>query len=227
MPLLADGRVHRLQLDTCEREAERYGGPEGIVLAERLFQADSEAVLALAEPFAEDARGDVRWRLALAGMDRLLDDLGFDLQTRLLVLHRIRDSFAAEFHVDADFAHQLAARFRKERRNLEQFLNPAAVPDASLAAGLEVLRRRSQQLAPVISELHVCARAGRLTIPPEELASSYLHLHANRLLRSAHRAQELVLYELLVRLYQSQAARRQNLEQGPNQPGPTCTFLDG
>ncbi len=38
----------------------------------------------------EDARGDVRWRLALAGMGRLLDDLGFDLQARLLVLRRVR-----------------------------------------------------------------------------------------------------------------------------------------
>ncbi len=95
-----------------------------MVLAEHLFQVDSEAVPALAELFAEDARGDVRWRLALAGMDRLLDDLGFDLQTRLLVLHRIRDSFAAEFQVDADFRHQLVARFRAERRGVERLLNP-------------------------------------------------------------------------------------------------------
>jgi hypothetical protein len=33
-------------------------------------------------------------------------------------------------------------------------------------------------------------------------------MHANRLLRSAQRAHELVLYELLERAYSSQAARR-------------------
>ena len=38
-PLLDDGRVWRLQLDTYEREVERYGGPEGVALAERLFEA--------------------------------------------------------------------------------------------------------------------------------------------------------------------------------------------
>ena len=58
-----------LQLDTYEREVERYGGPEGIALAERLFQADSEAVLAILEMLEGDEGADVRWRLALRGID--------------------------------------------------------------------------------------------------------------------------------------------------------------
>src|SRR5262249_57327315 len=48
-PLLGDGRLWRLQLDTYQREIERYGGPEGMLLAERLFHADSAAVLAIVE----------------------------------------------------------------------------------------------------------------------------------------------------------------------------------
>src|SRR5262249_29509426 len=40
-PALGDGRLRRLQLDTYEREVERYGGPEGILLAEEVFHADS------------------------------------------------------------------------------------------------------------------------------------------------------------------------------------------
>ena len=34
-------------------------------------------------------------------------------------------------------------------------------------------------------------------------------MHANRLLRSAHRRQELVLYDFLARLYESRAIRTQ------------------
>lgn len=45
-------------------------------------------------------------------------------------------------------------------------------------------------------------------MPLRTLAGSYIHMHANRLLRSAARAQELVLYDFLCRLYESQAARR-------------------
>jgi thiopeptide-type bacteriocin biosynthesis protein len=214
-PLLDDGRVWRIQLDTYEREVERYGGPAGIEPAERLFQADSEAVLALAELFAEDARGEARWRLALAGMDRLLGDLGLDLDARIAILRRTRDTFAAEFHADAGFEHQLAARFRKERKGLEALVDLTAVADPPLAAGLEVLRRRSRSLVPVMAELRARAQAGRLSMTLHDLSASYLHMHANRMLRSAQRAQELVLYDFLARLDQSRAARRR------------CTIADG
>src|SRR5262249_22829447 len=36
-------RIARIALDTYEREVERYGGPEGVLLAEQIFMADSEA----------------------------------------------------------------------------------------------------------------------------------------------------------------------------------------
>jgi thiopeptide-type bacteriocin biosynthesis protein len=204
--LLNDGRLSRIQLDTYQREVERYGGADGILLAERLFQADSEAAIAVIELLAEDARGDLRWRLSLVGMDLLLRDMGFELEERLAIIRKTRDAFAAEFHADAEFARQLAAKFRPERKTLEALLAPASVADAPLAAAVEILRHRSQRLAPVMAELAACAQAGRLSLSLAELAASYLHMHANRLLRSAHRAQELVLYDFLMRLYQSQAA---------------------
>jgi thiopeptide-type bacteriocin biosynthesis protein len=123
------------------------------------------------------------------------------------VVRKARDAFAAEFHADANLRHQLGNRFRPERRSLEALLNQTPAADSQLACGLEILRHRSERLAPVMAELRAGARAGRLSLPLPELAPSYLHMHANRLLRSAHRAQELVLYDFLARLYESQAAR--------------------
>jgi hypothetical protein len=72
---------------------------------------------------------------------------------------------------------------------------------------LAVFGRRSERLAPVIAELKSGEESGRLTVPVIELVSSYVHMHADRLLRSAQRQQELVLYDLLARFYESQAAR--------------------
>jgi thiopeptide-type bacteriocin biosynthesis protein len=219
-PLLEEGRLWRLQLDTYEREVERYGGPDGIVLAERLFHIDSDAVLALATLLPEDTRGDVRWRLALVGMDQLLGDLGLDRDTRRAAIGKMRDTFAADLHADANLRHQLGQKFRPERKSLEALLALNPSTDSRLAPGLAVLRRRSQQLAPVMAELRACAQAGRLSVPLAELAASYVHMHANRLLRSAHRAQELVLHDFLYRLYESQAAlageprRRPSRKQG-------------
>jgi thiopeptide-type bacteriocin biosynthesis protein len=177
-----------------------------MVLAERLFQADSEAVLALSSLFPEDSRGDLRWRLAILGIDLLLTDLCFDLPTRRAVMGKMRDSFAKEFRTDTDFKHQLGRKFRTERRSLETLLGTTSA-DARLREGLKVFERRSKQLVPVVAELKNCAQAGRLSLPVEDLAPSYLHMHVNRLLRSAHRAQEIVLYDFLARLYESRAVR--------------------
>ena len=58
------------------------------------------------------------------------------------------------------------------------------------------------------AELRRLGQAGRLSATLADIAMSYAHMHVNRLLRSAQRAQELVLYELLDRAYSSQAGRR-------------------
>jgi len=49
------------KLDTYEREVERYGGEAGIGLAERVFHADSDAVLAIAGQLTGDAGAELRW----------------------------------------------------------------------------------------------------------------------------------------------------------------------
>jgi thiopeptide-type bacteriocin biosynthesis protein len=198
----------KVQLDTYEREVERYGGPEALLLAEQLFQADSEAVLELLELLPGDEGADARWRLMLCGMDLLLSELGLGLEDRLRVVTGLRESFGREFHVDRTVEQQLAERFRKERRALEELLGSRKATSPVLAQGLEVLQRRSARLAPITQGLNMLAADRRLSVPVPELAGSFLHMHANRLARSAARAQELVLYDLLTRHYASQAARQ-------------------
>ena len=196
-----------MQLDTYEREVERYGGDQGIELAEQVFIADSEAVLTIMGSLSGDAGLDLRWRLAMAGIDLLFNDLGLTLEEKRTLARREREGYGQEFAVDGKFRGQVSQRYRAERARLEALLDPGQDPPAPLASGLEALHRRSLQLAPVIRELRRLARAGRLSTTTTDLAARYAHMHANRLLRSAHRAQELVLYELLDRAYSSQAGR--------------------
>jgi thiopeptide-type bacteriocin biosynthesis protein len=103
---------------------------------------------------------------------------------------------------------QLREGFRKERAALTALLDPASDAESPLGPGLEVLQRRSERLAPVAAELRSLEQAGRLTTPVSDLAGSYLHMHANRLLRSSKRAQEMVLYDFLARPYESRLAAR-------------------
>ncbi|HRG96598.1 MAG TPA: lantibiotic dehydratase [Polyangiaceae bacterium] len=203
--LLADGRLWKLGLDTYEREVERYGGPDGIELCEAIFEADSDAALGIVERLEADEGADARWRLALRGMHLLLVDLGLDLRQRIELLRGARASFGAEHRVDVAFERALGKKFRSERAALEALLSCPVGTDHPLDAGFALLEERSERIAPIAAELR--AREGRLTANIPQLASSLLHMHANRLVRSDARAHELVFYDFLLRLYASEVAR--------------------
>ena len=203
--LLEAGTVWKCQLDTYEREVERYGGGDGIELAEELFFRDSEAAVAMLDALANDAGADLRWRLTLAGMDRLLDDFGYDLEAKLRLAERGRAGVAGRWHHEA-LRGPMADRLRPQRVALERLLGGDDVPEES-RAGLEALARRSAALAGVVAELQARERQGRLRAPIAEIVPSFLHMFVNRLSRSAGPEHELVLYDFLVRLYGSQRAR--------------------
>jgi thiopeptide-type bacteriocin biosynthesis protein len=205
-PLLEQGQVRKLQLDTYVQELERYGEGPAMVLAERLFQADSEAALAILAAYPGDEGADARWRLALYGMDLLLDDAGLDLVRKKLLLGQTACAFRAEFRFKDGAERQLGTSFRKERRSLEAMLSRQASRDPALAEGLSILEDRSGITRPLMVQW----RAGEPDLPPEVFGArlgSHLHMMANRLLRNSQRAQEMVIYDFLDRLYESRLAR--------------------
>ena len=104
---------------------------------------------------------------------------------------------------------QLGDRYRRERLALEALMTPGAdaVMDQAIAVGVEALSARSRAIAPAMAALRALHAEGRLAVSLEQLAASLTHMHANRLLRSAARAQELVLHDLLQRLYTAREAR--------------------
>jgi thiopeptide-type bacteriocin biosynthesis protein len=165
-------------------------------------------VLTIMGALSGDAGLDFRWRLAMRGIDLLFEDLGLTLEEKRFVARRAREGFGREFGIDGNFRGQMSRRYRAERARLEALLDSAHEAPAPLAAGLEALRRRSLRLAPVAAELRELDQVGRLSATISDIAMSYAHMHANRLLRSAQRAQELVLYEFLERAYSSHAARQ-------------------
>ncbi len=209
---LADGRLWKVQLDTYDREVERYGGPEGIELAERLFRADSDAVLEIVEMLEGDEGADIRWRLALLGCNLLFSDLGLAPEARRTALGHLRASFLREFSGGKPLRVQLDQKLRDERRSLAILLEGGSGADDILAPAFDVLARRSQAIVPIAGEMRQREAAGRLTVPVAEMSTSLVHMFVNRIIRSAARAHELVLYDFLDQLHESREARkRKNL----------------
>jgi thiopeptide-type bacteriocin biosynthesis protein len=205
-PLVDDRRIARWQLDTYVREVERYGGAQGIVLAEQLFCLDSECVLAMLASTPGDEGLNWRWKLAAYGVDLLLDGLGLDLEDKCDWARQRRDAFADEFRADGHLKQQLGDKFRAERGGLGDLWQLARSPAAAEYPALEALHRRGERLGALTEQLRALDRDGQLGVRIQDLAASYAHMHVNRLLRSAHRFQELAIYDLLDRIYRSQRA---------------------
>jgi thiopeptide-type bacteriocin biosynthesis protein len=143
--------------------------------------------------------------LTLRGIDMLLDDLGLNWAEKRWVMKTARASYGRDFPGEP---HQLGDKFRREKPSLEKLLDPSGDNTSPLAPGFRLLRRRSEQLAPIAAELRSAIALQRVSVSLSQLCGSFIHLHANRLLRSAQRAQEFAIYFFLDRLYESIDARK-------------------
>lgn len=211
-PMLDDGRLWRIELATYEREIQRYGGADNIERAEQLFTIDSDAALETITACQGDEGAQHRWQLALVGTDRWLHDFGFDLDARRTFARRSRDAFCEEFKAQNTATQGwFAKRFRDERKSLEALIaaDPAFVT-GQFAAGISALVQRSRRSAPLVAAMQDLQERKRLTVSVEDLANSVIHMFINRVMRSSQRTHELVIYEFLARLYDSQCARRKS-----------------
>jgi lantibiotic biosynthesis protein len=206
-PLLDRKELWRVQLDTYEREVERYGGDRAIDVAEAIFHADSDAVLAILRGLAGESARDLRWRAAIAGIDLLFDDFGLTLAEKRALARRACDGYGKEFGAGKAFQRQLSRRYREERPHLEALLGHHGQAGEAPGLSIAALTRRSAAVRSGAAELRALADAGELSASIGDVAMSVAHMHVNRILRSAQRAQELVLYEFLDRVYSSLAAR--------------------
>jgi thiopeptide-type bacteriocin biosynthesis protein len=220
-PLVAAGTVWRVQLDTYDPEMERYGGAAALPLVEGIFQADSEAVISILERLEPGDEGQTeRWRLAFRGVDQLLGDLQLDPASRHAVIARNRQGFPPAGGFTRDVRRQLAARLRKGRPDIEAVLDRARDAPSPLAPGLEAFERRSRALAPIVSEWHRLQRPDAVQSSLIDVAGSLVHMHLNRLLADG-RQDEPIVYDLLGRVYASQAARTPGGRRGDPMGSPS------
>jgi thiopeptide-type bacteriocin biosynthesis protein len=185
------GLVWKVQVDTYERETERYGGVHGIAFAEELFCLDSEATLHFLQ---RNSDGDAMWQFALASTNALLGGLGLALPERLELVQNQREALAREQGNAAEFERHTSETYRQRRSEIERALS--AADDAAL-----------QVLAASVPPLAARWRAHLGAPLQPSLTSDLLHMHVNRVMSEAPRLQEAIVCDYLARYYRSSLAR--------------------
>jgi len=200
----ARGEVRRLEIGTYEPEVERYGGPQALLVAERLFCADSVACVRLLEAI-QDGLPIPRHHLIALGLHHVLEDFQISLGERLQLLGGLRDGLGRELFPDVfEPQHRLSAQYRREKRPFAELLDGRRVEAIGFA---DAYAARRQAYKEGFDELAHIARCEALEDTIESIACSLMHMHVNRLARVSPREQEFVVYEFLCRFYRSAISR--------------------
>ncbi|WP_020598134.1 lantibiotic dehydratase [Spirosoma panaciterrae] len=191
------GVVHRVQVDTYQRELERYS-LEQMPLCERLFYYDSLSTLLFLAYMGDTFDENVRLAFAIRKIDRLLTGAGFPIETCHRILESLKERFFQEFGGTPILRHQLAEKYRAYRPLIHQGLsaNFLSIP------GLSDWEYRQEGLLQQLMQSNVSSYQLHTII------DSLIHMIVNRLFPSKQRAYELVLYYCLAKYYDSVQAQQ-------------------
>ncbi|GHU73559.1 hypothetical protein FACS189413_18040 [Bacteroidia bacterium] len=203
-PYIEDNQIWKIQLDTYNRELERYSR-RLIEETESIFYVDSESILTIIKKLNESKDENYRWMAALKMIDAFLSDFSLDINRKHQLMNQLSDSFKSEFGFNQHNAKQFNTKFRENKPIVESVLNDT-ISDEGFLLISKLIKRRSKQFQPVVQQITDKLRQEKSDILTN-LLISYIHMTLNRLFRSKNRIHELIIYDFMYRYYTSELAK--------------------
>ncbi len=199
---LASRWIWKEQIDTYQREIERYG-EDTILLSESLFFRDSQTILMLLSVVEQIPNGEeMRWQFAFKLIDEYFQYFEYSASEKLA----LADAMRLE-NVPKNFAEVLKSRFRKERGILQQLHDE--VPNTQIWEAVKpILQIRKKLLVPLALEIKKRSKLSTRDTSTDGLLRSYIHMTINRLCKVNPNQHEYILYEFVYRCCLSQMARQ-------------------
>jgi len=197
--------VWNIQCDTYKREIGRYG-KDAILNSEEIFFHDSECILSALSMMENYEGEEARYLFALKAIDETLNDFNFDLLRRSELLFRLKTGYFLEHQGNKSLKVQLDNKFRNLRKDVNNIFKEA-YDDNILCPLLPFLKRRSKRWKRAITEILKKEENETLSVPVDNLVSSFIHMSVIRIFRSRQRMHELVLYDILWKYYNSEIAQ--------------------
>lgn len=198
-----NGMIWRIQIDTYDRELERYGY-QLTNMSETLFCHDTVSAITILEQTMGDEQENLRWLWGVRSIDELLTSFKLNLQEKLSLISLMKDSFAREFMVNKDLKLQLDAKYRNNKAQLKRFLDPNNELRSTYKTIFEQLDQRNQTASEIAKCIHESDELQVINL--NGLISSHVHMLLNRLITDKQRLHEMVIYDFLFKQYQAQSA---------------------
>jgi len=200
--LIQSRMIWKIQLDTYNRELERYGS-ELIEEAETIFSIDSACVVAILKKLHHQDE-NYRWMIALKMIDNLLSVFDLDLASKQAIMQELSLSFKKEFNFNDFNAKQFNTKYRDHKTTVEKVLKDT-VEDEYFKTLYPAILQKSKKMKLVALKIKAKINESKTL---QSLLASYIHMMLNRLFRSKNRIHELVLYDFMNRYYKSEIAKQ-------------------
>lgn len=175
-PYCTNRLVWKVQLDTYQREIERYG-EHSILMSEELFFYDTLLYLQCLEDKEFAGDDQVRFMSALKNMDRWLNLFKLSLEEKASYCREMSETFAKEY--GSQMKIQLDLKYRELKNGLSSFLN-------------------SDRYDFEFNERDKKLKGRKLT---SENLSSYIHMSMNRWFTNRQRIMEYMCYLFCSKYY--------------------------
>ncbi|MCF0056079.1 lantibiotic dehydratase [Dyadobacter sp. CY356] len=188
---IQSGLVYKIQLDTYEREIERYGH-EQIEVCENLFHLDSMDFLNAIHSVDDIPDEITRFELSIRRINLLLVNAGLEISECVVIMENLKETFFKEFEGNSTLRKQLGMHYRNFKDIIDRVVEPDNIEISpafkiSLSRLSENLSDRNQYFS---------------------ILSSLIHMSVNRTFNTKQRAYELILYHCLAKHYDSVNARQ-------------------
>jgi thiopeptide-type bacteriocin biosynthesis protein len=203
-PLQAAGTVEAVEFAAYDRELVRYGGEEGMALAEKLFLHDSLAILDLIDADRQGLLEKSRREISLLMTERLLDLLCFDrAQRTAFYAYGYRWTREMGTWRDSDLD-KIEQRYQELKPGLQGLFTGERCGDPAWlwggASAARIAGRWLEASRPVAAAILAAHAAGRVHQELGYLAWSYAHMSCNRF--GVDSTPEAILRYFMHRLYE-------------------------
>ncbi len=205
-PLVKKDIINKVQIDTYNRELERYG-TNTMELTESLFAFDSEMIVDFLDLIEGDEGEVIRWLFGIRAVDSLLSCFLYNEEKKLKIMEGLKEGFGREFGMNKMLKLQLDKKFRNERKLINDFFQNK-YGDEDISELINLLKVKSKNIVPMVNNILELKKENKLERPLNDFMGSYIHMLLNRLFKTQQRVHEMVIYDFLYRYYKSELAKK-------------------
>ncbi|WNB18522.1 lantibiotic dehydratase [Marivirga arenosa] len=213
--LQENGLVSQMQIDSYDREIERYGNAT-MELSEQMFFYDSIAITEFLDLIDGDTGEEYRWLLALLNIDSLLNDFQLTLHEKFQLLSQLKEYFYEETNngsKNKSLWVSLNNKYRQYSKVIFDLLDQNTFEKEDISEAIQCFKRRSERnkilVGEVLSKFNSDKKVSDVSL--FSFLSSHIHMTLNRTFIAKQRIHETVIYHLLAKYYDSKLSRIESL----------------